>query len=82
MPTIWLATDSVARAAAEREAARQENRRVLLAKVEQALQADLAYLALTNPTQADHAAQIKALTRQTVALIRLVGGLLDDVNGT
>lgn len=58
------------------------NRAALLAKAADAIAADLAYLALTPPTQAQVVTQMERLTRQVVALLRMVAGLLDDTNGT
>lgn len=56
----------------------------LHAKARKALTANAAYLALATPTNAQVAAQVKALTRQTNALIRLLvaADLLTDNTGT
>lgn len=43
-------------------------------KARQALTNNAAYLALATPTNAQNAAQVKALTRQINALIRLLVG--------
>lgn len=53
-------------------------------KARRALTGNATYLALTTPTNAQVAAQVKALTRQTNALIRLLvaADLLTDNTGT
>lgn len=53
------------------------NRRTLEERAQQALAVNAAYLALATPTQAQAGAQVKALTRQVQALIRLQLGQLD-----
>ena len=45
-----------------------------------ALDANLTFLAITSPTNAQNAAQVKALTRQVNGLIRLTIGSLDEVD--
>jgi len=67
---------------AEQDAARERNRKTLLAGVAQALQADLDYLALEAPTQAQRASQVDRLTRQMVAVLRLVADHVDSTDGT
>lgn len=57
------------------------NRTELEAKVGQALATNIAYLAIVSPNNAQNATQIKALTRQCNALIRLLLGALDDTAG-
>ena len=55
----------------------------LHAKARTALAANATYLALATPTNAQNAAQIKALTRQHNAIIRLLIGadlLTDTIN--
>jgi hypothetical protein len=47
-----------------------------------ALTTNATFLALGTPTAAQNAAQVRALTRQTNALARLLLGLLDDTTGT
>lgn len=69
-------------AAAAAAETRERNRQILLAKFNAALQADLDYLALNPPTTAQAVAQVERLTRQAVALLRLVGERLDDTAGT
>ncbi len=49
----------------------------LLARAREAIDADRAYLDIGQPTQAQAVAQVRALTRQTAALLRLAAGLLD-----
>lgn len=56
----------------------------LHAKARSALAGNATYLALAAPTNAQNAAQIKALTRQNNAIIRLLvaADLLTDNTGT
>lgn len=53
------------------------NRRTIAQAARDALAANRTFLALAAPTNAQNAAQIKALTRQVNGLIRLVIGQLD-----
>lgn len=69
-------------AAAGPEATAETNRRALLAKAQNALTANATYLAINSPTTAQNTAQIKALTRQMNALIRLTVKALDSTSGT
>ncbi|MFM1964892.1 MAG: hypothetical protein RL134_617, partial [Actinomycetota bacterium] len=50
----------------------------LVQRAQTALQGNRDFLALSAPTNAQTLAQVKALTRQNTALIRLLLGLLDD----
>ena len=54
----------------------------MLAKVQQALSVNVAYSALSSPTNAQVATQVGRLTRETTALIRLMLGLLSSTDGT
>lgn len=58
------------------------NMRTLLDKADQAMTSNATYLALGNPTAAQNTAQIKALTRQVNALVRLTLGRHEDTTGT
>lgn len=58
------------------------DRGVIERKAVQALDANIAFLALPTPTNAQVAAQVNRLTRECSALIRLLLGLLDSEAGT
>ena len=64
--------------------AQATNTGALEAKARAALTANGTYLALAAPTNAQTVAQVKALTRQMTALVRLSlrGDLLDNTTGT
>ena len=47
----------------------------LLAKASNAIAANVTYLAIASPTNAQVGTQVKALTRQVNALMRLVAGM-------
>lgn len=53
------------------------NETVLSDLVRQSLDANRAYLARTAPTSAQTTAQVRLLTQESTALIRLLLGLLD-----
>lgn len=67
---------------AEAAAMRAITRADLLGRVDAALTADVAYLALDPPTVAQAVAQVERLTRQVVLLLRVVGDHLDGTTGT
>lgn len=72
-------------AAADAEAAegvRSLNETELRSRAEQALAANLTYLGITSPTSAQVGAQVKRLTKQVNALIRLEIAALDDISDT
>lgn len=56
------------------------NRSTIESQAEAALAANRTYLALSSPTNAQNLAQIRALTRQTQGLIRLLLGQLDGTD--
>jgi len=60
----------------------ETNKRSLESKANTALTSNTTYLALASPTTAQNTAQIKSLTRQNNALIRLLLKKLDTTSGT
>ncbi len=58
----------------------QANAETLRAQAASALATNSAYLALGSPTQAQAVAQVRMLTLEVSALIRLALGLLDSIN--
>ena len=56
------------------------NRTTLADRAATALQTNADFLALASPTNPQTLAQVKALTRQNTALIRLVLGLLESTD--
>ena len=78
----WTLRDkTAAELAAETQAT---NTGTLEGKARQALTVNANFLALAAPTQAQTLAQVRALTRETTALIKLLlrGELLDNTDGT
>lgn len=58
------------------------NERTILTKMDQALTANATFLAIATPTNAQIAAQVKLLTREVNAIIKLTRNQLDDTTGT
>jgi len=71
----WTADEQAARAATV-------NRATLVDEAAAALTANAKFLALTSPTNAQTLAQVKALTRENTAIIRLLLNRLDTDEGT
>lgn len=63
-------------------AAGDANAATLRDKANTALAANSTFLALASPTNPQTLTQVKALTRQTNAIIRLMVSALDDVSDT
>lgn len=68
--------------AASPEGTAAVNEKSLRDKATAALTANATYLALASPTAAQNTAQIRALTRQMNALIRITVRALDTTTGT
>ena len=69
--------------AAEIDAANAEsNRTQIEAKAAQALSANATFLAIASPTNAQTLAQVKMLTRECTAIIRLLLSRLETTDGT
>lgn len=79
---IQITTAQARTLAAGPEATAETNRRALVAKAQTALTGNVTYLALASPSAAQNTAQVKALTRQVNALIRLATKALDVTTGT
>ena len=81
-----LAADAAFHAAGllreQADAALATNEKTLRDKATTALTANATYLALASPSTAQNTAQIKSLTRQVNAVIRLVNNALDSTAGT
>lgn len=60
----------------------ETNKRSLEDKATQAIELNNTYLARTSPTAAQTTAQVKLLTRENNAIIRLLLKKLDSVSGT
>lgn len=58
------------------------NRGTLTDKATAAIAANVTYLGIASPTNAQVAAQVKALTREATAVIRLLLDRTDDTAGT
>jgi hypothetical protein len=75
-----LIDEAQALAAAEMDAGVNSNRTTLTDRAAAALAVNRAYIANPAPTTAESIAQVKALTRQNTAVIRLLLGLLEEVD--
>jgi hypothetical protein len=62
--------------------AEESNAATLRGLAATALAANATYLAIGSPSAAQVAAQVRLLTRESTALIRLALGLLDSTDGT
>lgn len=72
------ADELAARAARTLEA----NATTLRSRAQRALNTNATFLALASPTNAQTLAQVRNLTRETSALIRLLLNQVDDITGT
>jgi len=79
-PLTALEVQEFAEAAARKTS--EDNADSLRAKASQAFAINATFLALASPTNAQTLAQVKALTRETNAIIRLLLGALDTTDGT
>ena len=61
---------------------RDGNRTLLFQRAQAALAVNADFLALGSPTNAQTLAQVRAVTKECSALIRLLLGLLDETSGT
>lgn len=62
------------------EPAEKANDRTIRQQARDALTANRSFVAIASPSNAQNAAQVKALTRQNNGLIRLLLGLLDGTD--
>jgi len=75
--------DETAHAAAEAaETALRTNKRTIEDRAAQALSANATFLAIASPTNAQTLAQVRRLTQECSALIRLALNQLDTTDGT
>lgn len=58
----------------------QKRRDTIESRIRDAIAQNSTYLAIGTPTNAQNAAQLKALTRQVQGLLRLRGGVLDALD--
>jgi hypothetical protein len=58
------------------------NSAAIIQKIAAALTANQAFLAKSAPSNADVVAQVKVMTRELNAILRLIGGQLDTISDT
>lgn len=80
--TYIIAADGSRQLVTETYPVSEDNRRAIEARVVQALAANDAFLAITSPTSADVVTQMRLLTREASAVIRLLLSRLDTTEGT
>lgn len=78
----YTAAEKADKATRAATAAREGNTRTIEDRARAALTANATYLALASPTNAQNLAQIRLLTRECSALIRLALDDLDTIDGT
>lgn len=78
----YTATETERAAEEARERVRIGNRSTIEQRARAALAANATYLAIASPTNAQNLAQIRLLTRECSALIRLALNELDTNDGT
>lgn len=71
---------SIVESGSEEDRVHRANAQVLRARAEAALVANRTHLARTSPTAAQIAEQVRLLTQENVALIRLMLGKLDETD--
>lgn len=74
--------ESAAAMSAAASATADANGTTIRSRAQQALTANATYLAIGSPTNAQVAAQVVTLTKESTAVIRLLLGLLDSTAGT
>lgn len=82
---IWVLDEQgrrVRQAVTETVTVDEENAATLRQRATAALDANTTFLALASPTNAQNAAQVRLLTRECSALIRMALNLLDSTDGT
>jgi len=82
--TVVHSNDAVTARVAEQLAAQalDANASTLRSRAQRALNTNATFLALASPTNAQTLAQVRNLTRETSALIRLLLNQVDDITGT